>query len=97
MRVIERLGNSQFSHMRCGLSVLDGAGYHDFSAGRGDDLAGGAPEGKRIPMITEDIRQDILFHRLSPSINTRHQGEAQSSPLFPDVPELLDVTVFARG
>ncbi|KZV52169.1 hypothetical protein F511_07124 [Dorcoceras hygrometricum] len=51
---------------------------------------------KRIPMITEDIRQDILFHRLSPSINTRHPGEAQTSPLSPDVPELLDVVVFAR-
>ncbi|KZV43170.1 hypothetical protein F511_39818 [Dorcoceras hygrometricum] len=104
---------------------------------------------KRIPRITEDIRQDILFHRLSPSINTRFvpsfythsflhtfalniyfsrsgsrtlpdlsiggvspdtlptssdqlfvvaniEEEAQSSPLSLDVPELLDVMVFAR-
>ncbi|KZV57767.1 disease resistance protein [Dorcoceras hygrometricum] len=102
---------------------------------------------KRIPRITEDIRQDILFHRLSPSINTRFapsfythsflhtfalsiyfsrsralpdlsiggassdtlpapsdqlfvvadiKEEAQSSPLPLDVPELLDVMVFAR-
>ncbi|KZV17586.1 wall-associated receptor kinase-like 22 [Dorcoceras hygrometricum] len=32
--------------------------------------------GKRILRITEDIRQDILFHRLSPSINT-------SAPTYP--------------
>ncbi|KZV39153.1 hypothetical protein F511_12298 [Dorcoceras hygrometricum] len=104
---------------------------------------------KRILRITEDIRQDILFHRLSPSINIRFvlsfythsflhtfalsiyfsrscsrtlpdlsiggaspntlptpsdqlfvvadiEEEAQSSPLSLDVPELLDVVVFAR-
>ncbi|KZV20040.1 hypothetical protein F511_15283 [Dorcoceras hygrometricum] len=51
---------------------------------------------KRIPRITEDIRQDIIFHRLSPSINTRHQGEVQSNPQWPDNPELLDVVVSAR-
>ncbi|KZV33134.1 hypothetical protein F511_18150 [Dorcoceras hygrometricum] len=51
---------------------------------------------KRIPRIVEDIRQNILFHRLSPSINTRHRGEAQSSPQLPDATEILDVIVFAR-
>ncbi|KZV57187.1 hypothetical protein F511_13079 [Dorcoceras hygrometricum] len=72
---------------------------------------------KRIPRITKDIRQDILFHLLSPSINTSIGGaspdtlpapsdqlfvvadieeESQSSPLSLDVPELLDVLVFAR-
>ncbi|KZV48433.1 endoribonuclease Dicer1 [Dorcoceras hygrometricum] len=33
----------------------------------------GAYLGKRIPRITEDIRQDILFHLLSPSINIKYQ------------------------
>ncbi|KZV40198.1 hypothetical protein F511_05675 [Dorcoceras hygrometricum] len=38
---------------------------------------------KRIPRITEDIRQDIPFHRLIPSINIRHQGQTTFIPQYP--------------
>ncbi|KZV28503.1 hypothetical protein F511_15583 [Dorcoceras hygrometricum] len=52
---------------------------------------------KRIPRITDDIRQDILFHRLSPSINTRYPARRSTiQSQSPDVLELLDVVVFAR-
>ncbi|KZV48434.1 hypothetical protein F511_17516 [Dorcoceras hygrometricum] len=36
-----------------------------------------------IPMITEDIRQDILFHRLSPSINISIGGASPDTILAP--------------
>ncbi|KZV44739.1 hypothetical protein F511_37832 [Dorcoceras hygrometricum] len=90
LRTTPRSANS--SRTRSKIGVRPRPRYHLGSTPRGscpDVVKSPAQIRKRIPRITGNFRQDILFHRLSPSTNIQISSKdkhfSPSSALTPDV------------